>query len=84
MTLEDWERKLLADPNASKRVDDIERELRSAAGLTVIPGETVVPAEFFDELLRDLDRPGEPNEALARAADRVKRARESAPPSDKA
>ncbi len=84
MSFEDWERSVLADPNASERVDDIERELRSAAGLTAIPGETVVPAEFFDELLRDLDRPGEPNEALARAADRAKRARLSEPPSDMA
>lgn len=84
MSTEEWERKVLADPDAAERVENIERELRSVAGLTVIPGETVVPAEFFDALLRDLDRPDEPNPNLARAADRAKRARRSEPPSDKA
>jgi len=34
--------------------------------------ETVVPSDFFDELLQDLDAP-EPSPALRRAAERVHR-----------
>jgi len=32
--------------------------------------QTIVPAEFFDELLTALDSPAEPNQALSRAARR--------------
>lgn len=35
--------------------------------------ETVVPSDFFDELLSDLDAPGVPVPALARAARRARR-----------
>ena len=33
MSLEDWERRVLADPDAAERVDNIEQELRAAARL---------------------------------------------------
>lgn len=79
MSMKDWERKVLSEPDAAERVADIEGELRSGAGLAPLPGETVVPAEFFDELLRDLDRSDEPVPALARAAERAKRARRIQP-----
>lgn len=82
MSFEDWERRVLADPDAAERVDSIEQELRAAVRLTALPGETVVSAEYFDELLRDLDRPGERNATLARAAARLERARRPMPPAD--
>ena len=83
MSLEDWEPRVLAGSGAPERVVEIEEELRAAAGLRPIPGATVVSAEFFDELLRDLDQPGERNAALARAAARLRRSRRLEPPTEK-
>lgn len=82
MSLEDWERRVLAGSGATERVDEIEEELRAAAGLRPIPGVTVVSAEFFDELLRDLNQPGERNAALARAAARLRRSRRLGAPAE--
>lgn len=36
MTLKQWEKKILAEPDAKERVDEIENELRLAAGLTAL------------------------------------------------
>lgn len=72
MSCEDWQRRSPPDPDSAER-DDIEHELRTATVQAQIPGVTVVSAEFFDELLRDLDQPSEPNPALARAAARLRR-----------
>ena len=82
MSLEDWERRVLAGSGATERVDEIEEELRAAAGLRPIPGATVVSSEFFDELVRDLDQPGERNAALARAAARLRRSRRLGAPTE--
>lgn len=82
MSLEDWERRVLTGSGATERVDEIEEEQRAAAGLRPIPGVTVVSAEFFDELLRDLDQPGERNAPLARAAARLRRSRRLEPPTE--
>jgi uncharacterized protein (DUF1778 family) len=35
--------------------------------------QTKVPARFFDDLLAALDAPAQPNDALARAAERARR-----------
>ena len=35
-TIEDWEKKVLAEPGAAERVAEIEDELRLAAGLTAL------------------------------------------------
>lgn len=36
MSMKTWEKKVLADPGAAKRVEEIEEELRLAAGLTAL------------------------------------------------
>ena len=36
MSLKDWEQKVLSTPGAAERVDEIEHELRLAAGLTAL------------------------------------------------
>ncbi len=36
MSMKNWEKKVLAEPGAAKRVGDIEDELRLAAGLTAL------------------------------------------------
>jgi transcriptional regulator with XRE-family HTH domain len=36
MSMKDWEKKVLAEPGAAQRVDQIEDELRLAAGLTAL------------------------------------------------
>jgi transcriptional regulator with XRE-family HTH domain len=36
MSLKDWENKVLAEPGAAERVDEIETELRVASGLTAL------------------------------------------------
>ena len=81
MSMKDWERRVLDNPGSAERVDEVERELRSAPGLTPIPGVTVVPSEFFDELVQDLDEP-EPAPALVRAGERIRRNRRIQAPTD--
>lgn len=80
MSFENWERKVLSDAGAAQRVADIESELRSTVDRFSLPGETIVPAEYFDSLLADLDRTdGESVPALVRAARRMKARRRTAP-----
>jgi hypothetical protein len=70
---------VLAGSGATERADEIEQEPRAAAGLRPIPRVTVV---FFDEVLRDLDQPGERHAALARAAARLRRSRRLGAPTE--
>lgn len=47
--------------------------IERSQALLVADATTAVPGDFFDALYEDLDRPGEPNEALLRAARRPRR-----------
>ena len=61
----------LADVPVSEFVRSAVEE-RTQRVLDEHESRTVVPAEFFDELLDWLDAPDEPNEALARAFTRAR------------